>query len=48
MNSLWYLLYTTHPGWLVALSLIVGANAGVFGVLVIDACKARGGRRARC
>lgn len=48
MNSFWYLLYTTHPGWLVALSLIVGANAGVLGVLVLDVWKARGGRDARC
>lgn len=48
MNAAMYLLYTTHPGWLVVLSFIVGANAGALGVLVIDACKARGGRRARC
>lgn len=48
MNAVMYLLYTTHPGWLVVLSLIVGANVGVFGVLVLDAVKARGGRDARC
>lgn len=48
MNAAMYLLYTTHPGWLVALSLIVGANAGVLGVLVLDVWKARGGRDARC
>lgn len=48
MNAAMYLLYTTHPGLLVVLSLIVGAHAGVVGVLVIDAFKAKGGRRARC
>lgn len=46
MNAAMYLLYTTHPGWLVVLSFIVGANAGVLGVLVLDVWKARGGRDA--
>lgn len=48
MSTFLYLLYTTHPGWLVVLSLIVGANAGVFGVLALDAWKVRGARHAGC